>query len=125
MAYKADYLNIDFKNYFTKKISHMLESGELSKSDYYNSPLMLNVLKEMPRRKKNNYFFRNNGDLTFKKMNGIWAKDSLTCSNGAAYADFDNDGDMDIVVNNSAGLLVHLQKYLQGKGTGKLYTVQS
>ena len=28
----------------------------------------------MPHRKKNNYFFRNNGDLTFEKMNGVWVE---------------------------------------------------
>lgn len=117
-GYKADYLNMDFWNYFLKKINMMLESGELSKADFRSSPLMLNVLKEMPQREKNNCFFRNNGDLTFTKMNGLWALDSLTCSNGAAYADFDNDGDMDIVVNNSTEPAFIYKNTSREKGKG-------
>jgi hypothetical protein len=117
-GYKADYLNIDFKEYFSRKVNHMFETGELSRSNYYYSPLTYNVLKDMPQRKKNNYFFRNNGDLTFKKMNGLWSQDSLTCSNGAAYADFDNDGDIDIVVNNSAGLSFIYKNTCREKGLG-------
>ncbi len=54
----------------------------------------------MPERKKNNYFFLNNNDLTFSKFEND-SINVLTCSNGSAYADFDNDGDLDIVVNNS------------------------
>ncbi len=117
-GYKADYLNADFKTYFSKKIARMLESGELNRSGYLYSPLSLNVLKDMPPRRKNNFFFRNNGDLTFKKMNGIWAPDSLTCSNGTAYADFDNDGDIDIVVNNSTEPSFIYKNTCREKGLG-------
>ena len=47
-----------------------------------------------------NYLFRNNHDYTFTNQNDISGINELTISNGAAYADLDNDGDLDIVVNN-------------------------
>jgi hypothetical protein len=47
-----------------------------------------------------NYMFRNNGDLTFLNVSDDWGFREETLSNGAAYADLDNDGDMDLIVNN-------------------------
>ena len=93
-----DFINNDYLDYFEKRYKEVIETHKVTKNDFITS-----VLKQMPSRKKPNYFFRNRGDLTFEKMNGVWAANLPTCSNGAAYADFDNDGDMDIVVNNSDG----------------------
>ena len=47
-----------------------------------------------------NYSFKNNGDLTFTKMTNEWGMNHPSFSNGCAYGDLDNDGDLDIVVNN-------------------------
>ncbi|WP_299665010.1 VCBS repeat-containing protein [uncultured Polaribacter sp.] len=62
-----------------------------------NAQYIINLFQE---NKIANYIFKNNGDLTFSKKNNSWLDDSISFSNGAATADLDNDGDMDIIVNN-------------------------
>ena len=58
------------------------------------------LLSTMPTEKVMNYMYRNNGDLTFTKMMKDWGIDQRSFSNGAAYGDLDNDGDLDLIVNN-------------------------
>lgn len=62
----------------------------------------------LPQQKLTNYLFRNRGDLTFEDVSQTWTEAAPTFSNGAVYADLDNDGDLDLVVNNineAAGIL--------------------
>ncbi|MEM6841046.1 MAG: VCBS repeat-containing protein [Bacteroidota bacterium] len=47
-----------------------------------------------------NYTYRNSRDLTFEKVSEDWGLDQETFSSGSAYADLDNDGDLDLVINN-------------------------
>ena len=58
------------------------------------------VLSFVPSVKLSNYAYKNEGDYGFKKVSKDWGLDKESFSNGAAYADFDNDGDLDLVVNN-------------------------
>jgi len=58
------------------------------------------ALKLVPSVKLKNYFYKNYGDLKLKNETKKWGLDQLSFSNGAAYADLDNDGDLEIVVNN-------------------------
>lgn len=58
------------------------------------------ALDMMPSGKVHNYVFKGSKDLVFKDMSGLWtAKDTLY-SGATALADLDNDGDLDIVINN-------------------------
>ena len=58
------------------------------------------ILDQIPQVKIHNYAFINNGDLTFSDVSAQWGLEEPSFSNGAAYADLDNDGDMDMVINN-------------------------
>ena len=58
------------------------------------------ALEIVPSVKLKNYFYKNYGNLKLKNETKKWGLDQLSFSNGASYADLDNDGDLEIVVNN-------------------------
>ncbi|MDT7830094.1 VCBS repeat-containing protein [Pricia sp. S334] len=90
---KRDYTNMDFMNYAVQeKINENKTGVEMAITD---------LLENMPATIEENYTFHNNGDLTFTKVNTEWGLNQKSLSNGAAYADLDNDGDMDLIVNNT------------------------
>jgi len=60
----------------------------------------MKMLDMIPQVKLHNYAFRNNGAAGFTDVSDGWGLTLPTFSNGAAYADFDNDGAMDLVINN-------------------------
>lgn len=57
------------------------------------------LLEKMPSGKWHNYLFQGTDSLVFKDRSADWGLQAPAFSNGAAYADLDNDGDLDIVVN--------------------------
>jgi ASPIC and UnbV/FG-GAP-like repeat len=63
-------------------------------------PPIKDIIKQIPQIKLHNYAFHNNGDLTFSDLTADWGLSTPTFSNGAAYADLDNDGALDMVINN-------------------------
>ncbi|MBN8850464.1 MAG: hypothetical protein BGO55_31865 [Sphingobacteriales bacterium 50-39] len=58
------------------------------------------VLEKLPVLEPKKYVFRNEGGGRFARMTGQWGLDQTTIGSGAVYADLDNDGDLDLVVNN-------------------------
>ena len=72
------------------------------KIDQYrqDSILITKMIDKFPSVPQQNYFFKNKGDLQFENIAPSQGLEQLTFSNGSAYADLDNDGDLDLVVNN-------------------------
>jgi hypothetical protein len=58
------------------------------------------LIDAMPSEALPNYAFRNNGDLSFTNQAASWGLDQAGFSNGSAYGDLDNDGDLDLICNN-------------------------
>lgn len=88
-----DLTNADFTKYL---------SDEEQKQ---NGTSLLDQLKQMPSTPTKNYIFRNISGLqpdsvAFQNRQKEWGFDENTRSNGCAYADLDNDGDLDLVTNN-------------------------
>jgi hypothetical protein len=85
--------NMDFINFISnEKIQNKIEKG-LKENDF-------ELFKDIPKRKASNYFYINNSDNTFTDVTDIWSSTEPSLSNGAVYTDLDNDGDLDIIVNN-------------------------
>ncbi len=72
------------------------------KIDQYrqDSILITKMIDKFPSVPQQNYFFKNKGDLQFENIAPSQGLEQLTFSTGSAYADLDNDGDLDLVVNN-------------------------
>ncbi|MEM9723404.1 MAG: VCBS repeat-containing protein, partial [Bacteroidota bacterium] len=93
-GYKKDISNKDYLTLEKKKLKEY-QTGEISNTELFRA-----LLDAAPVTKIENYVFRNRGDYTFEKMNTTWGFDKPAFSNGAAYGDLDNDGDLEIVINN-------------------------
>ena len=56
--------------------------------------------KQIPQKKVKNYFYKNNKDKTFSNVTPTWVSHGNSYSNGGTSVDLDNDGDLDLVINN-------------------------
>ncbi len=93
-GYKRDFTNMDFLKYKADMQIKTRAPGTGKQN------LLMETIAKMPSNKFHNYLFRNNGDLTFSNVSQQWGIDKPVLNNGAAYADLDNDGDLDLVTNN-------------------------
>ncbi|HTI08569.1 MAG TPA: VCBS repeat-containing protein [Puia sp.] len=91
-GYMRDYTNKDFLRYWG--------DYKIKKAMDREAPKLMDLVQAMPSTMLPNYIFRNNHDLTFSNKQQEWGMGRPSLSNGAVYADLDNDGDLDLVINN-------------------------
>ncbi len=88
-----DLIDLDYLNFMADRarVRNIIQSNENA---------IKSMIDMMPSEPIPNYIFNNNGDFTFTNKAYDWGMSESTFSNGAAYGDLDNDGDLDLVVNN-------------------------
>ncbi len=88
--------DIDYINYISnEEIQSRMGAREMRSGD-----MEMQLIDKFPQIKLPNRFFKNNGNVSFEDIGDYVSGNRDTYSNGTVYADFDNDGDIDIVVNN-------------------------
>jgi enediyne biosynthesis protein E4 len=86
--------DIDYINFVSNgEIQQKIRDKKIGEKD-------MGLIEKFPQIKIKNKFYRNAGQLRFNDAEAEIANDKPTYSNGSVYADFDNDGDMDVLVNN-------------------------
>ncbi|HWB90750.1 MAG TPA: VCBS repeat-containing protein, partial [Puia sp.] len=91
-----DVTDLDFLNFFADNVyQKMALSGKKESID--------ELLKKIPRTPLLSKMFRNLGNLKFQDIGESWGFTRPSWANGAAYGDLDNDGALDLVVNNENG----------------------
>jgi len=88
-----DVTNLDFMNFFANEAYHKMVLGGRKKE-------IEQLLQQIPRTPLANKAFHNGGNLVFRDAGADWGFKEASFSNGAAYGDLDNDGDLDLVVSN-------------------------
>jgi len=121
-GFLKDFTNLDFIKFKSSYFQNL--NGRVTPQS------VMDLVSKIPSSNINNYIFQNTGNLQFKNQGRNWGFNQPSNSNGASYADLDNDGDLDLVTNNinqtafvyqngSQQQLNHQYLQLKLAGTGK------
>lgn len=91
-GYLRDYTNMDFLKYMSDYVQN--NQANIQRQN------VLDLVLKIPSSNLTNYMYRNGQNLQFKNVVSSWGMNHNANSNGAAYSDLDNDGDLDLIVNN-------------------------
>ncbi len=111
-GYLKDVTNMDYSKFrldSLRRISNGIPVGKL----YKIWSTMIDSIKTK------NYFYANEGQMKLTNVSKEWNSGPPSYSNGAAYADLDNDGDMDLIVNNINAEAFIMRNTLESKNKGK------
>ncbi|MEY3051350.1 MAG: hypothetical protein RLY31_1135 [Bacteroidota bacterium] len=108
-GYPRDIVDRDYLDYSNQRTLFLRDATADS--------VMLDLLRQRPGRMVPNRFFKNFGHGDFRPMPQAWEADDIPpCSNGAAWADLDLDGDLDLIVNHINAPATILENTGTGKG---------
>ena len=108
-----DLLDLDYVNF-------MSQPGQIKNIIKTENDAIKSMIDLMPSEPLANYAFHNKGENTFENKAEVWGLTDLTFSSGAAYGDLDNDGDLDLVVNN-----VNMPSWIYQNNTQELDSLQN
>ena len=116
-GYGRDMINRDFmKFYANERLKHLQGTTDSR---------MFQMLQGITSTPLHNFMYENTGNFNFKDQSTNWGFDELNFSHGAVYADLDNDGDLDLVVNKmnqEAG--IYKNNTIENKRGGNFLKVQ-
>ncbi len=104
----ADFDNDGYKDLFitngykrdTRDNDYLMKSKKLAEESQSRAVTIEELISITPKANIPNFIYKNNGDLTFTEKIKDWGFSQPLLSSGVAYADLDNDGDLDLVINN-------------------------
>ena len=96
-GYRRDVTNLDYLNY---TVDSVMQIGGLNNTNFKTID---EYLAKIPTKPLRNYMFQNKDGMQFQEVSKSWGLGEVSYSNGSAYADLDNDGDLDLLVNQLDG----------------------